>query len=649
MKNDAAVPQAPSWLALGAALGLACGLADGLHSIHLGSASLARGMLSLLHALATGGAAGVLCGGFVGWSAGALSGAAGRARLGRVAILVSEAIPVLALLAGILDRVLAGHWIVSFGASVVVLAIAGAALSRRRLVPAVAGAVCLMALAWVVATDVDLATRIERGSAGPRGSGAGRRPNLLLIVLDTTRADHMSVNGYARPTTPFLEELARRGTVYLNAIAPAPWTVPVHASLFTGQQPRVHQATTMHRWLEPGFVTLAEILHDVGYRTVAFSCNPWVGRSFNLDQGFEQFFDIWRAEQMLKEDPVRLSVAGRASMRMGAFAMPTDKGAQMTNRLAARWLSSWQRTSPREPFFMFINYLETHQPYDPPQPFRSRFAPGPVRPALRTLVTGDWFKESFRLMGAAGSLGPDDHRQLSDLYDAEMAYEDSRLRELFEDLERRGVLDDTLVVIVGDHGENLGEHGGLLDHCFSLHQTVLHVPLVAAYRPLFRAGLRHGALVSTLGVFATLLEAAGARPAADWPPAAGPLPRDPAEAGAPFVVSEYDLPVFELSTLAAEAPGYDVRSRAVGQRAIQDGVSKVIQHSDGVQEVFDLEADPGEATSLGSAGSVAGARLLHALDGWVSRLTPPPLSTLAARRRMDAETRESLRALGYVQ
>jgi arylsulfatase A-like enzyme len=523
--------------------------------------------------------------------------------------------------------------------------------SAGRVALLTAAAVTALA-AWFLTSSRDLAARIDFRQVGEQAAAPKhhRGPNVLLVVLDTTRARNLSAYGYGRDTTPFLSEFARESTLYLDAISPAPWTVPAHASLFTGLSPSIHQATTEHRWLSSRFSTVAEILRDNGYLTAGFSCNSWVGPSFNLNQGFQHFFQVYRLPSVAEEDPLRRLFWGRvASHLLGTRLVglsPPDKGAAMTNRFVRRWLDQWQKSSSDRPFFVFINYIEPHLPYNPPPDVRSRFVNAPLRPALRGLVGDDWIEGLFRAIGLH-NLEKADYEQLASLYDAELAYLDQELRELLDDLRHRRLLDDTLVLIVGDHGENLGEHGGLLDHCFSVHQTLLHVPLIVRYPPLFPEGERYPGLVSTASVFSTIVEAAGARLPPGSPPCAGPLPRG-GEVGAPYAMSEYGLPIFELSSLATDARGADVRPFAVRQRAIQDGRFKLVVRSDGESSLYDLASDPGEENPVDPASTPEGERLRRQLDAWVAALRPETLPPPASEAALDSQTRESLRSLGYI-
>jgi arylsulfatase A-like enzyme len=537
---------------------------------------------------------------------------------------------------------------------VLALRLTGAArpgVSTIRL--AVVGGVCLT-LTAAVAFHLRHAAwppAFDSGAPAPRPVAAApvtHRPNVLLIVMDTARADRLSLYGGPRKTSPFLEELARTSTVYTRAISAAPWTLPSHASMFTGQFPAVHQATSEHRWLRPEFTTLAEILRDAGYATAGFSCNSVVGAVTNLNQGFDQFYEVWKAAAESSDPEAGLWVVP-VQEEFQRTDPSRDKGARLTNQLVESWLDQHGDEDPKRPFFVFINYIEPHLPYLPPRDYRERFLQEPLLPVVRQLRGDEWLPTAFRLMGRKESLSPDACRQLFALYDAALCYLDQCLRELIGRLVARNLLDDTLVIIVSDHGENIGEHGGLLDHCLSVHQTLLRVPLLVRYPPRFQAGLQYDGLVSTVSIFPTVLDVVGAAAPAVMPCAVGRLPEKAGELGLEFAVSEYELPVFDLSQLASESGGADITPFAVRQRAIQSRDWKIIARSDGRSSLYDLTRDPGEETPLDPQWRGEGVALAAALQTWVSQVRAPTFASPAAQIPMDEKTRQSLRALGYVR
>jgi arylsulfatase A-like enzyme len=296
---------------------------------------------------------------------------------------------------------------------------------------------------------------------------------------------------------------------------------------------------------------------------------------------------------------------------------------------------------------MFVNYLEAHGPYDPPEEFRRLFLEGPLRSAL-ALLRDDWYRAIYRYMGIPRSLEPADYGQLADLYDAEIAYQDSRLRGLVTDFGRRGLLDDTLIVVVGDHGENLGEHDGLLAHNFSVHQSVLRVPLLVRYPRMVPEGETYSRPVSTIGVFSTILDMTGVGSVQGWTPQVAALPLGDDDEAPPFIISEYDLPVAELGRLVNEVPGFDVRPLAVSQRAIQDDAWKLVRRSDGIAYLFHLAEDPLELVRLDPRGFARGDALLQGLKEWELTARTRRVHSTVEIRPVDKATRESLKALGYV-
>ncbi|MCC6641352.1 MAG: sulfatase [Deltaproteobacteria bacterium] len=673
-------PRAPRSAAagMGLLLGTTVGVAVGLWAIGPAHGAAGRALLALVLPASIFALAGALSLPIVFRVAGAAppARASDTRRIAGVRLLVATgAVAAAALLALALDRALAvglpdTGWrprlAVSFG---VWLTLAAAALhlvrrlASERLEVAAAGAAlaaCGVLLAGVREPGVRepgagetsvVAARPAQPVASlraPAATASAHRPSLALIVLDTTRADHLSLYGYPRPTSPFLEKLAKDATVYDDAISPAPWTLPAHASLFTGQLPSVHDADTEHRWLDDRFVTLAEILQRAGYDTAGFSSNSVAGSIYNLHQGFARFDEVWRLRAKSGDDPLSRLLPASVLRWLDTGTLQGDKGASLVNRLVAGWLDARTENRDERPFFLFVNYIEPHLPYDAPEPWRSRFLERPLPPRLAAVTGADAPDVVFQLMGTGRGITPEERSRIGDLYDAGLAHQDARLAELVEDLVRRGLLDDTLLVIVSDHGENLGDHGGLLSHAFSVHQTLIRVPLVIRHPTLFARGVREKGLVSTLSVFATLLRAANAEPDPAFPPAADALTSGGVSAQG-RAISEYGLPVYELSLLANEARGTDIRPFAVRQRAVQDARHKLVIRSPGTAQLYDLAQDPAEDHPMPAAGQPEAERLARILGETISDAPEATGDQAPATGGLDASTRDALRALGYVR
>ena len=313
-----------------------------------------------------------------------------------------------------------------------------------------------------------------------------RPPNVVLIVMDTTRADRCSFSGYDRDTTPRLAALAREATVYLDAWSPSGWTAPAHASLFSGLRPEHHGLFRGNReFLGPEIETIAERLRGAGYRTACFSNNDAVSRSTGLAQGFEVFVPLY--EDSSRPYPWAVETHGRA----------------------LRWALDQHRRGA--PFFLFINDMEPHLPYTPPEETAARF-----RRAGTSEDMVEWGRHLLSTQAWQHNLGISrlsrpQIEHASDLYDAEIRCLDELIGALVQGLRSEGILDETLFIVTADHGENLGEHG-LMDHVFSLHRTIRHVPLLIRYPARFERGREVTEVVRLEDVPPTILEVCGLPP-----------------------------------------------------------------------------------------------------------------------------------------
>lgn len=290
-------------------------------------------------------------------------------------------------------------------------------------------------------------------------------PNVIVIVVDTLRADHLSSYGYERDTSPFMDSLAAEGIRFENAISPSSWTQPSHASMLTGRYTYEHQAETHP--LDATYPTIGEAMQAQGYRTGAFSANTlFFTRRQGFGRGFLYFEDNYRS---IQDAFLNSSLYGfvfdfyglRKALKYEG--VPTRKYAEDINRSALHWIEK----DKDKPFFVFMNYFDVHDPYTPPEPYRSKYAsisnPG-------GLING--FMERYH-----PELTPEQLQSEIDAYDGSISYVDDQIKKLFGELEQRGLLENTIVIITSDHGESLGEHG-LLQHSASLYLQEIHVPLI---------------------------------------------------------------------------------------------------------------------------------------------------------------------------
>lgn len=446
----------------------------------------------------------------------------------------------------------------------------------------------LSALALLVAASVAACSR----PAPP--------PNVVVVVVDTLRADHLGSYGNGRGLTPFLDQLATRGVRFERAYATSSWTMPSVASLFTARYPVQHGVHTMQSKLADGETTLAEALSARGWAAAGFSANLLVGAPHGFGQGFDPY-TAFAVEE------------GAAKVRGGTLRSRSES-----------WLD--QRRPGAPPVLLYYQFMEPHAPYEPPEPWRSRF----VRPHAAGEV-----EEAARVMEAhkIWNRPPEQIALLASLYDGEVAAADEELRLLFADLERRGVLDNAVVVITADHGEEFGDHGGL-SHGFTLFEEQVRVPLLILAPGLAPAVIAQP--VSLIDVAPTVLALAGvAVPPAFEGRSLLPLMRGEAAPAAGDLMAE----------LESMGPRKGMRKH---QQALLRGEHKLLRSPNPfvAPQLFDLAADPGERHPNPPALAGTLETMLAALAEMQTVLATRA-SPAGDQVTLDEATREKLRALGY--
>ncbi|NJN88899.1 MAG: sulfatase-like hydrolase/transferase, partial [Leptolyngbyaceae cyanobacterium SL_7_1] len=372
-----------------------------------------------------------------------------------------------------------------------------------------------------------------------------RRPDVVFLVLDTQRADRLSCYGYPSMTSPHLDAFAAKATLFQRAIAPAQWTIPSHASMFTGEYPSVHHTVQSYSVLPDRLPTLAERLTAGGYFTAGFCNNPLVGVINNgLRRGFYSFLNYsglltsypnqagackgWvdRYRQGFKRliasmlNRVQTAFARSDALLALSFTplmVPLWQTAlsfkgNTTKSLddAARLLIDRQGVATNQPIFSFINLMGTHMPYHPPRKYMEQFAPHVLRDRQAQSYLRRFNSDVYGwLAPLAGELDEHQKATLDSMYDAEVAAQDEQVGRFLQTLQDSGALDHTLVIICSDHGEHLGEKQ-FIGHSLSLYNELVRVPLMI-YDP--SGALPQGAsvdqVVSTRRLFHTVLTAAG--------------------------------------------------------------------------------------------------------------------------------------------
>ncbi len=337
----------------------------------------------------------------------------------------------------------------------------------------------------------------ERSAIRRLPPAEANRPNVLLLVLDTVRGMSLNLYGYPRATTPELKKWAEGGARFDYAVAPSPWTLPSHGSLFSGRLPREFSAT-FRTPFDERFPVLAEVLAGHGYVTGGFVANIWYcAAGHGLERGFLQYRDYprtaWRVIEasalgrwLFEQTPVRRAI--------GWYEMLWRKNAGRTVNEFLQW-----EAKPRDgrPFFAFINFFDAHNPFVPPAPFDTLFASRP----------GRHYDPRFKMPNFPDLTG-DEIEFTRDQYEGAIGYIDQSVGRMLSELHRRGVLENTIVIITSDHGEQFGEHK-LLGHGNSLYTQVLHVPLVIVYPPRVPAGSVVAPPVGLRDIPTTVLDLAG--------------------------------------------------------------------------------------------------------------------------------------------
>ena len=412
---------------------------------------------------------------------------------------------------------------------------------------------------------------------------------ILLISIDTLRAD-------ALKDTPAIDALARDSTVFTRAWSPAPWTLPALASVMTGVSPQVHLATGLGDRVPDRVTTLAEALRRKGLRTAAIVSSPLLGREVNLSQGFQEYTVF---PSRAKESPA-----------------PPSRLAE----LASRWL----RDHGKGGFFLWVHVYDPHTPWEPPPAYLKGMQPPPGMGPRLTAA------EHLAIRLGERVPSPAEREWMRRLYQAEVRGVDDAVGSLMTDLKRSGLYEDTIIVLLSDHGEEFWDHGGI-GHGHTLYSELLRVPFLMKLPG--SAPRTVDVPISTASLAATILDLAG-RPFPSGYPAARSLAS---------LLRGGNLSVDPLFATGLQ--------RVEDQEAVLFGSWKLIRHStSGRQELYDLDHDPGEKLDLSAAqpGRVTeGTKLLDRFEAEGDRARKRLGITRRERVPLDPETQERLKALGY--
>lgn len=448
-------------------------------------------------------------------------------------------------------------------------------------------------------------------------------PHVLLITVDTLRADHLSCYGYRLPTSPVMDRLAEGGVLFEDCSVQWPKTWPSIASFLAGSYPRSTGVRAEQRTMAPSLRVLAEVFQGAGYATAGVVSNFNLSRQFGYDQGFSWFVESW-AEGWSE-------VAGNEAFRNTPGKVKEFTNATLVTDQGLEWLD---RHPSDQPFFLWLHYMDPHGPYVPPAQYSALFeGDHPTQEIPPRLIPPYQRQQS-------------DDALITDLahykaqYDREIRYLDDELGRLFEGLRERGQWQNTLVVLTADHGESLDEHSYVLEHGGVPYQPTARIPLLFHWEGVLPTK-RLAAPVGLVDASKTILELVGLpvpgrfeglslKSMIDGTPGA-PTP--------PYVFAETGI--YAPSQLSVrEGPWKLVWVRSVRDRRFQQGSEF---------ELYDLDQDPLELDNVARRHPEKVKELQRVLEEWMASGPAPPELESTDLDELDEASQEMLRALGYVK
>jgi len=520
-------------------------------------------------------------------------------------------------------------------AATVVSVVVGRTLARRVSESSVsrrisAGSFAVIVFLFVISEALAVVSGTPRVQVAAKQIGSATRPNVLVIVMDTVRADHLSLYGYDRNTTPNLKALARDSAVYLNAISSSDITLTSHASLFTGMYASWHgaycdpESAPYGQAVNPYYPTLAELLKSNGYSTLAVAANMYLRADFGLQRGFDEFH-IPRPVAMLPPDvPFLMRRTLRRGLRLAADTTLFDRLFSFAGDIDAQLFSALWRGG-REPFFAFLNYMDAHFPYVPPEPYGHRF------PGQRSGYTQEDLEAEQFAIATGRDPSPVYLGQCLSKYDGGIAYEDEQVGRVVDWLKQHNAYDNTMIVIASDHGEAFGERHRV-GHGNSPYQNVVRVALMIKYPHSAHQGVEPTP-ASLIDVAPTVLATLGL----SRPPAMQGRDLNHPEALAGRVLYNEAFPCAVLQ--APECPN------GCMARSVYRWPYKYITSSTGKRELFDLSKDPLEEHTLYASQKQAADKLRFDLEAWIKNL--PTRTT--QKYTFSHDDLQRLNGLGYVQ
>lgn len=494
---------------------------------------------------------------------------------------------------------------------------------------------------------------------GAQAKAPRKAPNVLIVIWDTVRADHLSLYGHDVPTTPHLERIAEQGIVFERAISPGMWTIPSHGALFTGYAPRRHGMKATYKWLDQHHVTLAEHLYEHGWDTYLFSANPYVSHNTNLTQGFQtthfSFHGPYRRPsrqhtqgKLIPED-ASTDISPAYQRQPGqppaaATAHPYKDAAPIASEALGTWVL--EREDPSRPWFGVINVMEAHIPRVPSMEARQKImTPEQIELSLKT--------DAAQINLLSYTFGKREYTEaeleaMNLVYDATLLELDEAFDALWRGMEDAGVLEDTIVILTSDHGENLGDHH-MFGHKFAVHDTLIHVPLVIWWPGTLPPG-RVERTVSNLDLFHTVLDLVDVDPPDTNPDSRFSLLDD--VEGSPAIAELVEATPMSVKRID-KLHGLDDPARWLETyQSIHVGEEKLVKSSSGEFTLYDVGEDPAEERDLSDDRPKRIPPMHERLLAWLEGVLPyDPSKRVPADEPMtvDRGTRKMLEALGYIE
>ncbi|WP_435079425.1 sulfatase [Halococcus sp. AFM35] len=485
-------------------------------------------------------------------------------------------------------------------------------------------------------------------------------PNIVILVLDTARARNFSCYGHDRQTTPTVDSIAEEGTKFEEVTSVSPWTLPSHASLFTGVPPTTHRTNSLDSSLPHSLETLSDYVSRHGYRTVGMANNPWFSSEFGLTRGFDEFHELFtlfggdsyrsfvnvltdqsrsvpdRLATLLSEQSAPSLIKNGMNAAYRQFDFRDDDGGKTAVSKSRSLIGVDQ------PYLLFVNFLEPHLPYEPPESHRREFIPEHVTDAEVEDINQNAREYNVRNV----EMDDSDFDVLERLYDAEIKYTDERINEIVNALKQTGDWEDTVLFILGDHGENIGNHQ-LMSHNYSIHETLTKVPLVTHFPEHLGAVSGADLRTSTLDIPATITDILPDIDGAEFEEVqVGTSLLDSDDNRA--IVTEYlnPVPPVEKMEKRCENPKFDVSVYDRRLRAIYADSYKFVRGSDETRALYDVVEDRDEAENVIDDNPEKASDLETRLNRWIERHKQQSFEESDGRIQGNVE--EKLEDLGYL-